>query len=74
MLARLLLGLYGVEKLRRVSEPVEDLEILTALARQAKLLGLAFTPAVAYCHEVLVPTVVGLLRPIVLLPLSLTPA
>ncbi len=72
MLVRLLLGLYGGQKLRRVSEPVDDPNILTALARQAKLLGLAFTPAVAYCHEILVPTVVGLLRPMVLLPLSLT--
>ena len=72
MLARLLVGLYGGKKLRRASEPVDDPAVLSALARQAKLLGLAFTPAVAYCHEVLVPTVVGLLRPMVLLPITLT--
>jgi beta-lactamase regulating signal transducer with metallopeptidase domain len=72
MLARLLVGLYGGKKLRRDSEPVDNPAILCALARQAKLLDLTFTPAIAYCHEVLVPTVVGMFRPMVLLPLTLT--
>jgi len=68
MLVRLLLGLAGGGRLRRRSEPVDDVLILQALGRQAKALGMAFTPAVAYCRRVAVPTVVGILRPTILLP------
>lgn len=71
MLLRLVIGLYGGQSLRRTSVPVEDPIILRALARQAKAIGLAFTPAIAFCHRVVVPTVVGVFRPMVLLPVSL---
>lgn len=33
-------------------------------------LGLTFTPAVAYCKRIVVPTVVGVLKPAILLPFS----
>lgn len=71
MVGRLLLGLHGGQRLRRLSQPVDDPAVLAALARQARLIGLAFTPAIAYCRQVAVPTVVGVLRPMVLLPFSL---
>lgn len=71
MLVRLVLALWGGQMLRRKSKPVEDPVILAALARQAKALGLAFTPAVACCREIVIPTVIGILRPMVLLPISL---
>ncbi|MBI4557058.1 MAG: HEAT repeat domain-containing protein [Candidatus Hydrogenedentes bacterium] len=78
MLVRLAFALGGGKRLRRRSEPVDDATVLEALARQAKVIGLRFTPALAYCRQVLVPTVVGVLRPMILLPLSfangLTPA
>ena len=70
MMGRLLVGLHGGGRLRRRSQPVGEPAILAALARQARVLGLAFTPALAYCSRVLVPTVVGVLRPIILLPFS----
>ncbi|MBN2477271.1 MAG: M48 family metalloprotease, partial [Pirellulales bacterium] len=70
MFARLLVALCGGQRLRRRSEPVDDSAILAAFARQARALGLRFTPAIAFCREVGVPTVVGVLRPMVLLPLS----
>ncbi len=70
MMARLLIGLHGGGRLRRRSRPVDDLAILRALARQARALGLSMTPAIAYCSRVVVPTVVGVLRPVILLPFS----
>jgi len=70
MLVRLLAGLHGGRRLRRVSEPVADQALLIMLSRQAKAIGLRFLPAVACCRRVGVPVVVGLLRPMILLPLS----
>jgi len=72
MAGRLMLGLQGGRLLRKASEPVDNPGVLTALARRARALGLRFTPAVATCARVAVPVVVGILRPMVLLPTSLT--
>ncbi len=71
LLGRLVLGLHGGRRLCRRSEPVEDRMILEKLTRQVRSLGLCFTPAVAWCRQVAVPVVVGVLRPTILLPLSL---
>ena len=70
MLVRLALGLHGGQRLRKASQPVEDLPLLSALSRKARLIGLHFTPAVAYCRGVMVPTVIGVLRPTIVLPVS----
>lgn len=71
LLGRLTLGLWGGQRLRRCSQPIDEQSILVAFGRQAKVLGLHFTPAIAYCKSVFVPTVVGVLRPMVLLPFLL---
>jgi beta-lactamase regulating signal transducer with metallopeptidase domain/biopolymer transport protein ExbD len=71
LLARLAFGLHGGRRLCRRSKPVADKTILDELARQVGLLGLRVTPAVAWCEKVAVPVVVGVLRPTILLPLSL---
>jgi len=71
MLARLLAALQGGKRLRRAAQPLGDPTILAAAVRWAKALGLSLTPAVAYCRRIAVPTVVGVLRPTILLPLSL---
>jgi beta-lactamase regulating signal transducer with metallopeptidase domain len=68
--SRFLIGYGGGQRLRRRSQPVEDPTILSALARQARKVGLAVTPAIAYCSRIAVPTVVGVLRPTILLPFS----
>ena len=70
MLGRLVLGVYGGRRLRRGSFPVDDGAVLQALARGAGEMGLAFTPALAYCSRVLFPVVVGVARPIILLPVT----
>ncbi len=70
-LGRLVLGLFGGGRLRRRSRPVDDPGLLAALGRQARVLGLHVTPAIAYCGRAAVPTVVGVLRPTILLPLAI---
>jgi len=72
LFARLTVGLLFSTRLGRHSTPVEETAILSALGRQAKALGLAVAPPVAWCGRVGTPTVVGVLRPMVLLPLSLS--
>ncbi len=71
MLARLALALQGGRRLRRDSTPVEDSALLAVVGERAAAMGLAFTPAVAYCARIAVPTVVGVLRPMILLPASI---
>ena len=72
MLARLLAGLHGGMRLRRTSEPADDPALLAMFARQARSLGLRLTPAIACCGRVAVPIVVGLIRPMILLPMSMS--
>ncbi|MDB5339888.1 MAG: blaR1 8 [Planctomycetaceae bacterium] len=72
MLLRLTVGLWGGWKLRRRSSPVAETALLQALRRQSNSLGLRFLPLLAFCDQVAIPTVIGVLRPTILLPLSLT--
>jgi len=71
MLARMLVGLRGGQRLRRTCTPVEDPSVLEVIHRQAEALGMRAAPLVAWCGRVATPVVVGLLRPAVLLPASL---
>jgi beta-lactamase regulating signal transducer with metallopeptidase domain len=71
MLGRILVGLHASQRLCRDSQPVEP-QILAALARQMKALRLRLAPALAYCTKITTPVVVGLIRPTILLPLSLS--
>lgn len=72
MLARLLLAVYGGRRLVQLSKPVGEAVVLESFSRQTRLLGLRLTPGVAYSRHVAVPTVVGVLRPMVLLPISIS--
>ena len=71
MLTRLLLGIRGGARLRRQSEPVTDGALFNSLAERSAALGIRTAPTLAWCRQVAVPTVVGVLRPAILLPLSL---
>ncbi len=71
MLARLGLGLAGGGSLRKRADPISDSAVLEAVRRHAQLLKLRAVPVVAYCQRVAVPTVVGVVRPMILLPASL---
>ncbi len=71
MLLRLVVGIRGGQSLRRQSETVESPALLDALRSKAAVLGLKAAPALACCARVAVPTVVGVLRPMILLPVHL---
>jgi hypothetical protein len=66
------IAIRGGRWLRAGARPITDPGILSALHRQAARLGLRFIPAVSYSKRVLIPTVVGILRPAVLLPVSVS--
>jgi|GEM_PF-6480628 len=74
MSLRLLLGLGGARRLVRESASVSDKRLLQFVADQCQLLGIQTVPLVAYCRDVAVPTVIGVLRPTILLPLAATTA
>ncbi len=68
MLMRLSLGLWGGRRLRLTSTPCRDEALLQLVADQARGLRLRTTPQIAWCARLVVPVVVGVLRPIILLP------
>jgi hypothetical protein len=71
MLSRLLAGLFGGNRLRRASSRLEDADLMATIGKLAKSLGLWFTPGIAVCRQIVLPTVVGVIRPTILLSLSM---
>ncbi len=68
---RLSLGLWGGRRLRNKATLITERSLLDALQRQADALRMKFVPTMAYCDKVTVPTVLGILKPMILLPVSL---
>lgn len=71
MLVRVGRGLCGGRRLRRLSESVTESQLLARLRTRASELRLRCVPALAWCREIGVPTIVGVMRPVILLPASL---
>ena len=71
MLARVSLGLWGGQRLRRASEPVHDEAILTLFRQHAARMRLHIVPIVAWSRRISTPVVVGISRPMILLPAAL---
>lgn len=71
LLARLMFAVWGCCRLRQHSEPFGDVRFLKFVQRQARLIGLRSVPHVAYCAQTAVPVVIGVLRPTILLPVSI---
>ncbi|HVT88103.1 MAG TPA: ankyrin repeat domain-containing protein [Tepidisphaeraceae bacterium] len=71
MSIRLLLGLFGGQRLVRTSLPITEASVLVSIGRAVKAMQFTYTPAIAYCNSVIVPSVVGVLRPTLLLPISI---
>ena len=67
-LFRFVVALWGGHRLCHQSQPIREDVLIQLIANQARLVGLRLVPVVAYCERVAVPTVVGVLRPVVLLP------
>ena len=71
MLARLLLALSGARRLRKLAAPVTDRELLNVLQAVCRHLGMHRLPAMAACAQAGVPVLIGLVRPMILVPACL---
>lgn len=72
ILGRLLRGVWGGHHLRRMATPIQDAELLQMVQQLAGRLGMKIVPTVAWCTEISIPVVVGIVTPMILLPLSVT--
>jgi beta-lactamase regulating signal transducer with metallopeptidase domain/multidrug efflux pump subunit AcrA (membrane-fusion protein) len=61
-------GLIGTRRLRRASHPITDGPIADTLAQLATSLRLTRRVVVAVCDRIAAPVLIGILRPIILLP------
>ncbi|MGZ0169514.1 MAG: M56 family metallopeptidase [Planctomycetales bacterium] len=71
MLVRLAAALCGGQRLTSLGYPVAEQSVLDVLTAQAERLDLKAVPMVAYCERVAVPVVVGVLKPVILLPAAM---
>ncbi|MFN0054476.1 MAG: M56 family metallopeptidase [Planctomycetales bacterium] len=71
MMLRLLAGLWGGHRLRGAAVALNSECLSEIVRRQARLLGLKSAPAVGWCARVSTPIVMGLLRPMILVPAAL---
>ncbi len=61
-------GLIGSERLRRVSRVIEEGPIAEAVARLTQTLHIGRRVTVAVCERIAAPVLVGIVRPMILLP------
>lgn len=71
LLLRVVIAICGGCKLRAIAKPTQDSRTLEILEAQAKRIGLAIIPFVSYCQRSTVPAVIGIVRPVILLPVSM---
>ena len=71
MLARFSLSIIGSSRLRQTIQPITDVKLLRTIAEQCARIGLKRIPVVALCQRVSVPVVVGIVKPMILLPPAL---
>lgn len=70
LLARTAAGQYGTFRLRRSARPVSDPHLLALAERLRRRLRLAALPPLLESTRVVVPAVIGAIRPAVLLPVA----
>ncbi len=71
MLLRLLVSLASARNLRSSTFAIDDADLLDQVARQVKRLRLRAAPLTRLSQLVVVPTIVGIFRPMILLPVTL---
>lgn len=71
LLFRFGFSLFGSRRLRQLAEAVCDARLSAVVSVQANRLGLRRLPLIAVCEKVAVPVVVGILKPMILLPPAL---
>ena len=68
---RLLLSMLRGIRLRNTSRLVGDRATLSLISKVADRIGLAAAPAAYFCERVAVPVVVGIWKPVLLMPVSI---
>ena len=68
--ARLFLGMFFSRRLERASEEIDDREALRLLRMRACMGGLESTPRLAETEKLSVPATLGVLHPVILLPIG----
>ena len=71
VLGRLVRGIWCGHRLRSLSLPVTDLNIVETISRLAHRLGFKEIPAVGWSVHISVPVVAGVVKPMILLPVSI---
>ncbi len=71
VLSRFTLSIIGSFRLRQTIQPITDSNLLRMIAEQCAIVGLRRVPLVAICQRVSVPVVVGIIKPMILLPPTL---
>ncbi len=66
--AWMLTGVAGAERLRRLSAPPVDHRVQDLCRRLAGCLKVRFSVSVAFCERISSPVLVGIVRPVILLP------
>jgi tetratricopeptide (TPR) repeat protein len=70
ILCRLFRGVQGGQRLRAATRLIEDAALLEMMRQQARRLGFRFTPKIGWCEQLTVPVVVGIIQPMILLPIA----
>jgi bla regulator protein blaR1 len=70
LVARLLVGLALGRRLRRASQMIRDTRVTVRFASRAKATGLSFIPQALESEFASVPVTMGVLHPVVLLPIT----
>ncbi|QDT45228.1 Regulatory protein BlaR1 [Gimesia alba] len=70
MLARLIVSMIKVNRLSRQATVIKDGPLVESLRSLAKQWSMKIVPVLAEAEHIVVPTVVGLIRPLILLPAS----
>ncbi|HEY1599833.1 MAG TPA: carboxypeptidase regulatory-like domain-containing protein [Pirellulales bacterium] len=68
MLGRLLLGIWHAQRLARSAVRITDGVLFDQVAALARTWSMRVVPAIAHAEKILVPKVVGLVRPVILFP------
>lgn len=68
MLFRVAGSIWEIGRLRSSALPVDDPSLLNTLGLLAERIELKATPKIAFCRKVTTPAVIGVIRPLILLP------
>lgn len=70
MLLRLVFGAFEGRRLVIRSAPITDSRVLKCIGKAVLAMRFSYTPAIALSRTILVPSVVGILRPTIILPIT----